>query len=348
MTAVTDRPGVLPATVVSEPEAALVVRLSASRSAVPAVALAVVSLLVGSEPSAAEIVRAVPRRLLRSPVPRSPPADATAVWGPSCSAARRSELSARWPTRSSPTTHRRARGGVLVDLLVRLSAALLPAIAMHFLLALRRATSRPGPAPGGGHHVRGRRATGVALMSDRESLDGVADRAALAHRPGRRSGRRSRPLPDSGRHRSPAHAVGRVGDGRRWRGGPRRDRLARPAIRTIRRGRSPSPGLFRLHSSPAPTPGPSPVPTGCSPTPRWPASRPRGRPYAVVVLALGRTPEGSSGPCCCCRWAAASPRPGCPPATGCRTSSTASSTANVAGRVVADVGHPPHPRHPDG
>ena len=58
MTTVTDRPGVLPATVAAEPEA----RSSSVMGialALPAVALAVASLLVGSEPSAAEVVRAV-------------------------------------------------------------------------------------------------------------------------------------------------------------------------------------------------------------------------------------------------------------------------------------------------
>ena len=58
MTAVTDRPGVVPATIATEPEA----RSSSAFGialALPAVALAVVSLVVGSEPTAAELVRAV-------------------------------------------------------------------------------------------------------------------------------------------------------------------------------------------------------------------------------------------------------------------------------------------------
>ncbi len=53
MTTVTDRPGVLPATVAAEPETPSSSALGVAL-ALPAVVLAVVSLLVGSEPSAAE------------------------------------------------------------------------------------------------------------------------------------------------------------------------------------------------------------------------------------------------------------------------------------------------------
>ena len=137
-----------------------------------------------------------------------------------------------------------------MDLLVRLSAALLPAIAMHFLLAL----------PQGHLETSGRRRaavtmyvvaalTGVALMSDRESLTAwpivllwliaLAGGLAGAHARYQTAG-----ATDRRRMQWVGWAMAVGGEAV----------LVVIALSALtghpddpRRGRSPSPGLFRLH-----------------------------------------------------------------------------------------------------
>ena len=185
--------------------------------ALPAVALAAGSLLLGDGPAAAEVVRAV----------------LVVLWataGAALTARRRhsrlgplvlvgATIGGLGALAGAMDAHRSLHGGasLLVDLVVRLSAALLPAVALHLLLAL----------PDGVLGTVGRRrsviamyvasaAVGVALLADRDSRAPLADRAALARRPRWRPGRCPRPLPGGRSHRSPADAVGRLGAGRRW------------------------------------------------------------------------------------------------------------------------------------
>ena len=275
MTTVTDRPGVLPATVAAEPEA----RSSSVMGialALPAVALAVASLLVGSEPSAAEVVRAV----------------LVVLWA----AAGATLTTRRRHSRLGPIV----LGGATVGALGALANAVAvpprtdgrrrrdrrphrpdlrrPAACHRHALPAGDAPGTPGDdgaASGGSRHVRRLGVDRAGPHVRPRCADRLAARPAVADRPGGRAGRRPRPLPDGRRHRPPAHAVGRVGDGRGRRGGPRRhrpERADRPSRRSGGVGHRRDRASFPWRSSPAPTPGRSPASTGCSPTPsRWPA-----------------------------------------------------------------------------
>ena len=157
MTTVTDRPGVLPATVAAEPEARSSSVMGVAL-ALPAVALAVASLLVGSEPSAAEVVRAVLVVLWAAAGATLTTRRRHSRLGPivlgGATVGGLGALANAVASHHAPT----GAGGVIVDLTVRLSAALLPAIAMHFLLAHAPGTpGDDGPASGGSRHVRRRR-----------------------------------------------------------------------------------------------------------------------------------------------------------------------------------------------
>ena len=170
MTTVTDRPGVLPATVAAEPEA----RSSSVMGialALPAVALAVASLLVGSEPSAAEVVRAVLVVLWAAAGATLTTRRRHSRLGPivlgGATVGALGALANAVASHHAPT----GAGGVIVDLTVRISAALLPAIALHFLLAMPQGhleTTGRRRAAGAMYAVSA--LTGLALMSDRDAL----------------------------------------------------------------------------------------------------------------------------------------------------------------------------------
>ena len=356
MTTVTDRPGVLPATVAAEPEA----RSSSAMGvalALPAVALAVVSLLVGSEPSAAEVVRAVLVVLWAAAGATLTTRRRHSRLGPivlgGATVGALGALANAVASHHAPT----GAGGVIVDLTVRLSAALLPAIAMHFLLAM----------PQGHLETTGRRRaaaamyavsalTGLALMSDRDALIAWPLVLLWLIALGGRAGRRPRPLPDRRRHRSPAHAVGRVGDGRGRRGGARRhrpERAHRPSRRSRgvghRRDGRRSRRAHRQH----------PLPGG---RPRRPAAHPHrlaGRPDGAGRRRVRRGGAGARPHARGLGADAAAALDGSGRAGRARLAAGPSLAvgrrqphrvrrAGLPGRVAADVGHPPHPRHPDG
>src|SRR5262245_25589386 len=140
-------------------------------AALPAVALAIGSLLVGSSPSSAEVVRAV----------------LVILWA----AAGMALLVRRRQTRLGPLvlvgatiggvgalasaidSHRAPSGaaGLLADLGVRLAAALLPAVALHFLLALPNGfLATPGRRRGALAMYLTAGVVGVALLSDRDRV----------------------------------------------------------------------------------------------------------------------------------------------------------------------------------
>jgi signal transduction histidine kinase len=140
-------------------------------AALPAVGLAIGSLLVGSKPTAAEVVRAV----------------LVVLWA----AAGMALLVRRRQTRLGPLvlvgatigavgalasavdSHRAPSGaaGLLADLGVRLAATLLPAVALHFLLALPNGfLATPGRRRGALTMYVTSGIVGIALLSDRDRV----------------------------------------------------------------------------------------------------------------------------------------------------------------------------------
>ena len=132
------------------------------------------------------------------------------------------------------------------DLALRLSAALLPAIAMHLLFGLadgRLATLDPAARRRRRLHRRGH-ASALALMADRDRLVMLADRRAVGAGPRVRPARQPRPL-RQGRRRSTAGACS--GSAGAWPWPPRR-----------RSSSSPCACSPTGRTTPAPSPSPSP------------------------------------------------------------------------------------------
>ncbi len=243
MAVVTERPLVSTPVATGEPEVRPTPVIGVV-AALPAVALAVGSLLVGSKPSSAEVVRAI---LVAAVGRRGNGADRPAVPDPPRPAGAR-----RRDHRRGGRDGERARDPSLPDRRGRagrrprhpLAAALLPGGRPP--LPPRPAQRAPGHArtPSRRHrhvpHARPWSASPCWPNRDRVVTWPVILLWLIALR--LRAGRRARSLRVGRRHRPPAHAVGGLGARGRRRGRARRHRpeRARRAIRTTpRRGPSP-------------------------------------------------------------------------------------------------------------
>ena len=170
MAVVTDRPLVPTPVATGEPD----VRptpLVGVVAALPAVALAIGSLLVGSKPTSAEVVRAILVLLWAAAGMALTVRRSQTRLGPLVLVG--ATIGAVGAMASVLETHRSASGaaGLALDLGIRMAAALLPAVALHFLLAL----------PNGFLATAGRRrgviamyvtsaAVGIALLADRDRV----------------------------------------------------------------------------------------------------------------------------------------------------------------------------------
>ena len=156
---------------VSEPDARAT-PVAGLVGALPAAVLAIVSLLVGSQPSAAEVVRAVLILLWAA-------AGVTLAARPARTRLGRivlvgATIGAVGALSAAVEAHRAPSGvaALLADLDIRLAATLLPAVALHFLLALPDGvlgTPSRRRAAGAMYVTSG--IVGLALMADRDHLN---------------------------------------------------------------------------------------------------------------------------------------------------------------------------------
>ena len=218
MAVVTERPLVPTPLAAGEPEVRARPVLGFA-AALPAIALAIGSLLVGSEPSSAEVVRAILVLLwaaagmaltVRRPQTRLGP---LVLVGATVGAV--GAMASALETHRSPT----GAAGLAVDLGIRMAAALLPAVALHFLLALPNGLlATPGRRRGVIAMYLTSAVVGVALLADRDRVITWPVILLWLIAFGCRARRRARPLRQGRRRRPPAHAVGRLGAGRGRRG----------------------------------------------------------------------------------------------------------------------------------